>query len=542
MIGDACGAGFSPPGLSELADIESLLAGLPRRISDIPALAAARAPRDEALREEARAWTYAELEHATAHVARQLAAASVRPGDRVIVVGENCAALVALLFGIARLDAWPVLVNARLSAREIDAVRDHCDPRRIVYLTHVSADARAHGTRHGADESLSIPAMADVQIGALARDCAPEAVAEDAAAQVAVLLYTTGTTGAPKGVMLTHRNLLFIAKVSSTLRRLGPGDRVYGVLPISHVYGLASVCLGTLFAGACLQVEPRYSPQAMVRALAAYGITVAQGVPAMYVKLLDHLRATGQPVDAPRLRFLYAGGSPLDPALKAEVERHFGLTLHNGYGLTEASPTVTQTRLDVPRTDCSVGTVLPGVAIRIVDTRGHDVAAGAPGELWVRGPNVMRGYFRDAELTAKTIDADGWLNTGDMARQEADGALFIVGRTKELIIRSGFNVHPAEVEGVLNAHPAVLHSAVVGRPVAGNEEVVAFVELVPGGVATGEDLARFAAQHLAPYKRPAEIVILPLLPVSATGKVLKHQLRTRALPRGTTSASVAGHR
>src|SRR4029450_7134543 len=176
--------------------------------------------------------------------------------------------------------------------------------------------------------------------------------------------------------------------------------------------------------------------------------------------------------------------------LKADVEEQFGLTLHNGYGLTEASPTVTQTRLDMPRSDCSVGTVLPGVEIRIVDAQGHDVPAGAPGELWVRGPNVMRGYFRNAGLTAEAIDAEGWLNTGDMARQEADGALFIVGRTKELIIRSGFNVLPAEVEGVLNAHPAVTHSAVVGRPVQGNEEVVAFVALAAGGTTTIDELAR----------------------------------------------------
>lgn len=519
---------------SALADTDRLLAGLPRRISDIPALGAARVPNHVALREEERAWTFADVENATAHVARQFRTAGVRPGDRVLVVSENCAALVALLFGIARLDAWPVLVNARLSAREIDAIRAHCEPRRIVYLTHVSDDARAHASRHGASESLPIPNMADVRLGPLTADCAPEPVAESPAEQVAALLYTTGTTGTPKGVMLSHRNLLFIAKVSSTLRRLGPGDRVYGVLPISHVYGLASVCLGTLFAGACLQLEPRYSPQAMARALHRLGITVAQGVPAMYVKLLDHLRATGQSMNAPQLRFIYAGGSPLEATLKAGVERHFGLTLHNGYGLTEASPTVTQTRLDAPRTDCSVGTALPGVALRFVDGHGHDVPAGAPGELWVRGPNVMLGYFRDPELTAQTIDTDGWLNTGDLARQEADGALFIVGRTKELIIRSGFNVHPAEVEGVLNTHPAVLHSAVIGRPVADNEEVVAFVELVPGGTVDAGELARFAAQHLAPYKRPAEIVILPLLPVSATGKILKQQLRSQALSRGTT--------
>ena len=527
----------APIGDAEPADIAHLLAALPPRIDGIVTRQAVRMPAAEALREQDRAWTYAELAVATADAARQLAASGVRPGDRVLVIGENCAALVALLFGIARLDAWPVLVNARLTAREIDTIRDHCVPRRMVYLIHVSAEAAAHAARHGAADPFVVGAMGNLRIGPLEQNAQAEPVATDSAEQVGALIYTTGTTGDPKGVMLTHRNLLFIAAVSSTLRKLGPGDRVYGVLPISHVYGLASVCLGTLYAGACLHLESRFSPRAFAHALAHSGITVAQGVPAMYAKLLDHIRSSGEPVAAPQLRFVYAGGSPLDPALKAGAEQLFGLTLHNGYGLTETSPTVTQTRIDSPRRDCSVGTALPGVEIRVVDASGHDVPTGAPGELRVRGPNVMRGYYRNAELTARTIDADGWLDTGDMARMEEDGALFIVGRTRELIIRSGFNVHPVEVEAVLNAHPAVTHSAVVGRAVTGNEEVVAFVELAPGREARIEELMQFAANRLAPYKRPAEIVILPALPASATGKILKHQLRRLAEARVPAKAA-----
>jgi len=514
-----------------LADIPRLLAALPPRIDDIVARHATRMPAGEALREGERAWTFAQLETSTAEAAQRLAATGVRPGDRVLVVGENCAALVALLFGIARLDAWPVLVNARLSAREIDAIRDHCTPRRIVYVAHVSVEAAEHAARHGAAEPFSVPEMGHLLMGAQDRECQAEPVVTDPATRVGALIYTSGTTGDPKGVMLTHRNLLFIAKVSSTLRRLGPGDRVYGVLPLSHVYGLASVCLGTLFAGACLQLEPRFAPRAFAHALEHFGITVAQGVPAMYARLLEHLKATGQRFVAPQLRFVYAGGSSLDPALKAEVERLAGLTLHNGYGLTETAPTVTQTRLESPRRDCSVGMALPGVEIRVVDARGRDVVAGDPGELWVRGPNVMRGYYRNAELTARTIDVDGWLKTGDLARIESDGALFIVGRIKELIIRSGFNVYPAEVEAVLNAHPAVTQSAVVGRAVADNEEVVAFVELAAGRTVGIEELALFAAGRLAPYKRPAEIVILPALPASATGKIRKQPLRAMAEAR-----------
>jgi len=366
--------------------------------------------------------------------------------------------------------------------------------------------------------------MGDVSLGTLDQGCQPEAVADAAAKQVAALVYTSGTTGEPKGVMLTHRNLLYIARVSSTLRALRAGDRVYGVLPISHVYGLASVTLGTLFAGASLQLETRFSPQAMLKAITRCGVTVLQGVPSMYAKLLESLPVAQGPLDAPQLRTSFAGGSPLDAALKAQTEQVLGVTLHNGYGLTEASPTVSHTRLDAPRTDCAVGPPLPGVEIRILTGSGGDVVAGEPGTLHIRGPNVMRGYYRNPELTAQVIDAEGWLDTGDIARQDPDGALFIVGRAKELIIRSGFNVYPAEVEAVLNAHPAVVHSAVVGRAVPGNEEVIAFVELAPGKSATPDELAHYVAGELAPYKRPTEIVVAPSLPVAANGKILKHRL------------------
>ena len=524
----------------ELADLAQMLAALPRRIHDIVTRNAARNPRAEALREGECTWSYAELATATDAVASRLSTAGVRPGDRVMIVGENCAALVALMFGVSRLDAWTTIVNARLSAREIDVIRSHARPRRTIYLAEVSPDAAAHAGRHalaeGSSQHFAVGSMGDVLLGALDDRCQPEAVADAAAEQVAALVYTSGTTGEPKGVMLTHRNLLYIARVSSTLRALDAGDRVYGVLPISHVYGLASVTLGTLFAGASLQLETRFSPQAMLKAITRCGVTVLQGVPSMYAKLLESLPAGSAPLDAPQLRTSFAGGSPLDPALKAQAERVLGVTLHNGYGLTEASPTVSHTRLDAPRADCAVGPPLPGVEVRIIASAGGEVGAGEPGTLHIRGPNVMLGYYRNPELTAGVIDAHGWLDTGDIARQDASGALFIVGRAKELIIRSGFNVYPAEVEAVLNAHPAVVHSAVVGRAVPGNEEVVAFVELAPGKSATPAELAAYVADELAPYKRPAEIVVVPSLPVAANGKILKHRLAELA-QRATPDAS-----
>jgi acyl-CoA synthetase (AMP-forming)/AMP-acid ligase II len=328
--------------------------------------------------------------------------------------------------------------------------------------------------------------------------------------------------------MLSHSNLLFAARSGATLRRVGPGDRVYAALPISHVFGLASVALSTLFAGAALLLVPRFTAEGFAAALANEGLSIVPGVPAMYARLLDYAHRTGTPLTAPRARFLYAGGAPLDPRLKADVERAFNQPLHNGYGLTETSPSVASTRIDAPRADLSIGPPVPGIEVRIVDGAGRAVPPEEVGELHIRGPNVMLGYYRAPELTAAVLSADGWFNTGDLARAGADGNLFIAGRTKELIIRSGFNVYPVEVEGVLTQHPDVRQCAVVGRSVPGNEEVVAFVELREGATASPGELAAFAAGRLAPYKQPAEIVVLPALPASATGKVLKSVLRGRA--------------
>jgi acyl-CoA synthetase (AMP-forming)/AMP-acid ligase II len=505
---------------------DQLLATLPARISAIPQRWAERAPHAWALHDGARHWSYAELAAAVDETAVLLRALKLRPGDRLMVVGENCVAQVVLTLAAAAVDAWIVHVNGRLSAREVDQIMEHCGARRVIYTSSVSAEAAAHGQRH--DAAAAESPYGEWMVGRLNHDCRMEPTHAGAAEQVAALIYTTGTTGQPKGVMLTHRNLLFIAAVSSTLRGLTPSDRAYGVLPISHVYGLASVMLGTLYAGACLYLCPRFAPEAVLKAIRDDQLTILQGVPAMYARLLETLGGAEQHLPS-KLRFLYAGGSPLSPTLKAQVEQLFGLPLHNGYGMTETSPTVSQTRLDQPRGDTSVGQPIPGIEVRVVDAGGNDVPPGADGELWVRGPNVMLGYYREPELTAAAIRPDGWLNTGDVARQDADGALFIVGRTKELIIRSGFNVYPLEVETVLNAHPAVTQSAVVGRCVAdGNEEVVAFVEIDPRHRVTPEELRHYLAAQLSPYKCPSEIIEMQTLPAAATGKILKGQLRQLA--------------
>ena len=468
------------------------------RLEDIPAHWARERPGAAVLHEGDRSWTWRELDEARVALAASLNDQGVRPGDRVMVIGENCAAMVALLFAIPSLDAWTVNVNARLTPREIDAIRAHCGARRTIYLTAASAPAAEHAQRLGA-EPFDSHGFGEARISPLDTTVAAEPLEDAPAQRVAALLYTTGTTGDPKGVMLRHAGFMHIARLASRLRGLVPADRVYGLLPFTHVYGMASVVYGSLCAGTSLDIQARFTAEAMAHALAHRGITVCQGVPAMYAKLLEHLRTRGGPFAAPRLRFLYAGGAPLPPALQREVEQLFGLPLSNGYGLTEASPTVTQTPFSQRRGDGCVGMPIPGVEIRIVDNEGHDAEGGTPGELWVRGPTIMKGYYRNPQATAEVMRPGEWLATGDIGQLGADGALFIVGRLKELIIRSGFNVFPIEVEAVLNNHPAVSQSAVVGREAGGNEEVVAFVELKPGATATPGELMEFAGRSLAPY-------------------------------------------
>jgi long-chain acyl-CoA synthetase len=228
-------------------------------------------------------------------------------------------------------------------------------------------------------------------------------------------------------------------------------------------------------------------------------------------------------LDRGSLRLIAVAGAPLDLALKSRVEAEFGLPLSNGYGITECSPGISGVRFDAPRADNAVGTLLSGVEARVRTLDGLPLGNGEVGELHVRGRNVMRGYYRAPDLTAKVIDSEGWFNTGDLARFDGD-CLYIVGRTKEMIIRSGFNVYPAEVEAVLNAHNDVVQSAVVGRPVEGNEEVVAFVQLIRGSKTGAADLTDFLTRQLAAYKRPSEIILLEALPATSTGKILKHQL------------------
>ena len=494
------------------------------RISDVVKVWAERLPDHQAVVDPNGSWTYRDIDRIISQTADWLASSGVRAGDRLMIVGENCREFAALLLAACSLDAWPVPVNAHLSSREVDAVRDHSGARRIVYTTSVSVHAAEHASRHGA-AIQEVRNLGEIGLGPLYESAQPEPIDADIGSRVAALIYTSGTTGLPKGVMLTHNNLMFSAGGAAKIRSLSPADCLYGILPLSHIVGLSIVFLGTLSSGATIFLEPRFDPMTARVTLERERITIMLGVPSMFSQFLQYAKMRHlQSLRFPALRIISCSGAPLPPAIKSSVEDLFGLPLHHGYGITECSPNIAQVRLDVPpRADNSVGPMFPGVEARLVGSDGQPVPAGEIGELWVRGPNIMKGYYRAPEETAAAINAEGWFNTRDLARFE-DGNLFIVGRTKDLIIRFGFNVYPAEVEAVLNAHPSVAQSAVIGRNVQGNEEIVAFVEPSPGSHLRSTELAEYAAKHLAPYKRPTDFLLVPRMPMTASGKIAKSDL------------------
>ena len=461
---------------------------------------------------------------------KALRAHGIRPGDRVLIVNENCAALCVLIFAVSRIGAWSVIVNARIAKAEIDRIAGHCGPRARFYTTGIFEPAAAMAQADGA-AAIDLGLVAGIQ-ATPAVDAVPETNEPEGADAVAVLLYTSGTTGEPKGVMLTHGNLIFTAQRSSELRGTKPGEKTLGVLPISHVFGLSSVFVGTVYGAGELILRSRFNAQEMADLLENDGVTIFQGVPAMYAHFLELATLRGKPLMPPRIRYASAGGAPLDLSIKQRIEAMWKIQLKNGYGLTETTAGVCATTGDSPADDDSVGVLFKSVEARIVDPNTlQDMPDGEIGEFWVRSPGNMKGYYHNPEETAKVLLPDGWYRTGDFARRTADGFFYIAGRLKELIIRSGFNVYPIDVETALNSHPNVALTAVVGRAVDGNEEVVAFVQPVAGRTISVDELRAHAEASLAPYKRPSEYIFSDNLPVTPAGKILKNSLREEAQKR-----------
>ena len=353
----------------------------------------------------------------------------------------------------------------------------------------------------------------------------PAPMAERGKDDPAVLLFTSGTAGAPKAAILTHGNL------SSNIRQAqaSPGndltasDVVLGVLPLFHVYGLNAVLGRALAAGAQTVLVQRFDPASAVATVRERGVTAIAGVPVMFDAWVRLDQSEARQSDFATVRVAASGGARLDPATAEAFERRFGVAVSEGYGLTEASPVVTSAA--VPPVVGTIGHPLPGVEVRLVDENGDDTVADDPGEIWVRGPNVFPGYWNDAAATARALTPDGWLRTGDIAVVDEAGELTIVDRAKDLIIVSGFNVYPAEVEAVLAGHPGVAEVAVVGVPnPQSGEAVKAFVVAQPGRLLEEDEVISYCGSYLARYKCPSKVLFVSELPHGVSGKVLRREL------------------
>jgi long-chain acyl-CoA synthetase len=452
---------------------------------------ARRHPRREALRRGGRRVSYAELDRASAQVARRLAAEGVRAGDRVALMVPNVPEFAAAYYGILRAGAIAVTLDVDLTRPELRAALADCGASLLVAWREL--------------RSVHEPAWL-VAPGSFFDDAEPVAAVEREAGDTAVIVYTSGVTGAPKGAELTHANLLANARVTSDLFDYGRGDAVLAALPLAHAFGQTCTLNAPLLAGARLVLADRFEP--------ADGVTVLVGVPSMYARLLaDGAHGT------PGLRLCVSGGAALAPELLDACEAALGTRLLEGYGLTETSPVAAFNRVSDPRRAGSIGTPVDGVTMRLLDP------VEGVGEIAIRGHNVMKGYWNRPEETRAVLSEDGWLRTGDLARVDEDGAYRIVGRAKDLIIRDGRNVHPREIEDVLHGHADVLEAAVLGvpDPLLG-EEVVACVVVVERATVTEDELLDYVRERVAESKYPRRVWLAAALPHSVTGKVLKRAI------------------
>jgi len=468
--------------------------------------------------------TYAALDEASARLAQLLGARGVAPGDRVGIMLPNVPEFAIAYYGVLRAGGTVVPMNPLLREREVEYYVGDSGAR-LLFTWHQGADEAARGAKAaGAETVVVAPGALEEMLADFPPN--PQAVSREGQ-DTAVVLYTSGTTGKPKGAELTHANLGTNAAVTaSTLLHLGPEDVVMGCLPLFHSFGQTCGLNTAVAVGATLTLVTRFDPQHALRVIARDQVTVFEGVPTMYAAMLA--APNRGDVDVSSLRLCISGGAALPVEVLRAFEEAFACVILEGYGLSETSPVASFNHPDRERKAGSIGTPIEGVEMRVVDADGRDVPVGEVGEIAIRGHNIMKGYWRRPEATAEAVP-DGWFRSGDLARMDEDGYFFIVDRKKELIIRGGYNVYPREVEEVLYEHPAVAEAAVIGIPHPSlGQEVGAAVALKPGAQATPEEIRDFVKGQLAAYKYPRHVWIVDALPKTATGKILRREIQPPA--------------
>ena len=477
-------------------------------------------PELPAIRQGEQALSYAELDSAASRFAGVLTEHGVRPGDRVALIMPNVAYFPVAYYAILRLGAIVVPMNPLLKAGEISyAWGDSGANVAVVFTTFAD---EAHKAASVTETDVIVVAPGDVERLLSAADPRPE-ITERSGDDTAVILYTSGTTGSPKGAELTHANLgTNVATSIDTLFKVSPGDVIFGGLPLFHSFGQTCGLNVAIASGSCLTLLPKFDGEQALEIVQRDRVSLFLGVPTMYMALLGV--PDPQRFDVSTLRTAASGGASLPLEVLRGVERTFGVRLLEGYGLSETSPVASFNHPDVPSKPGSVGTPIRGVEFGLRDTDDREVAGEQIGEIVIRGENVMKGYWRNTAATSEAMRG-GWFHTGDLARRDDDGFYFIVDRLKDMIIRNGLNVYPREVEEVLYTHPAVAEAAVFGVPDARHgEEIAALVKLKDGADAEEAELRAYVEERLAAYKYP-RMIRFGELPKGPTGKILKREIK-----------------
>ncbi len=486
---------------------------------------ATRQPERVALELEQTEVPYSALEAATARVAGLLTDRGVQPGDRVGLMLPNVPYFAIAYYGVLRAGAVVVPMNVLLKERETGFYLSDSGAKAVLAWHGCAPAARAGAVQAGAECIVVAPGEFEEQLGAARQRID---VAERADGDTAVILYTSGTTGTPKGAELTHANLRRNVEVVAQMLALEDHDVIFGALPLFHSFGQTCGLNAAIATGARLVLIARFHPATALEIIERSGVTVFEGVPTMFSAIL-HCR---ERADTTSLRLCASGGAAMPVEVMRRFEQEFGAKVLEGYGLSETSPVASFNHPDRERKPGSIGTPVEGVEMKLVDDGGRDAPAGGVGEIAIRGHNVMKGYWKRPEATGQAI-RDGWFHTGDLAKVDEDGYYFIVDRKKDLIIRGGYNVYPREIEEVLYEHPAVREAAVVGMPdEMFGEEVGAAVALKAGEDVSAGELRDYVRARVAAYKYPRHVWLLDELPKGPTGKILKREV---ALPAAAGS-------
>ncbi|WP_026692676.1 fatty acid--CoA ligase family protein [Peribacillus kribbensis] len=482
--------------------------------------------------------SYGQLDSAISKFANSLRDLGIKKGDHIALVLGNTPHFIIGLYGALRAGATVIPINPIYTPDEIGYIISNGDVKLVITLDiilplmealdpampNVKHIVYCHTSKEGTGNltDLSIyPKLKPVTY--LIETGNPAYLEADTCEDdTAVILYTSGTTGKPKGAMLTHKNLYKNADDVGTYLKMNESDSVITALPMFHVFCLTVSLNAPLLQGATLLIMPKFSPKEVFRLAAKYEATVFAGVPTMYNFLYQF--PDGNSDDLKSLRLCISGGAAMPVSLLKEFEKKFKVVVSEGYGLSEASPVTCFNPLDRPRKPGSIGTNILNVENKVMNELGEEVPPGQVGELAVKGPNVMKGYYKMPEETAAVLK-DGWLYTGDLARMDEEGYFYIVDRKKDLVIVGGYNVYPREVEEVLFAHPHIVEAAVIGVPDPNQGEAVYAFVVSDSKDVTGGDLTAYCREHLAKYKVPSAFEFLEELPKNTTGKILRRTLK-----------------